>query len=95
MIDCKISTKLCDDLLISIAQQSQITKLTLSNIHLSDRVFGFVVQMVAENDILRELDLSWCEVRKQNLARLVETLSDNRTLTHVSLAWNELLELQQ
>ena len=62
---------------------------------MSGREFSSVISMVINSDILRELDLSWCEVHRQNLASLVEAMSENRTLTHVSLAWNELLDLPQ
>ena len=62
---------------------------------MSGREFSSVISMVTNSDILRELDLSWCEVSRQNLSNLVEAMSENRTLAHVSLAWNELLELPQ
>lgn len=47
-----------------------------------------LVQIIAENSKLRELDLSWNELPPHDMLELTGVLAKNRTLTFVNLSWN-------
>jgi Ran GTPase-activating protein (RanGAP) involved in mRNA processing and transport len=49
-----------------------------------------LVQIVAKNSKLKELDLSWNELPPNEMCKLTEVLAKNRTLTYVNISWNFL-----
>jgi hypothetical protein len=51
-----------------------------------------LIQFIQNNEYIRELDISWSEVRQSTYARLLESLADNSKLTHLTFTWNIILE---
>lgn len=92
LIDLKTSIHCSEQLLSAMSQQCYIRNLTLTNVCFSDRSFDTLIRFLTDSKILRELELSWCEVRQSSYSKLMEALADNTQLHHLTLDWNFILE---
>ena len=77
-----------------LLEKSRIKKLALVNLQHNERSFDAVVEFVKMSSYLKELDLSWSNVRPAIMLRLLKEISQNDSLVSLSLAYNELLEDQ-
>lgn len=64
----------------------------MANLNMSDRVVEKLISFLAQNEYVRELDISWSDVRQVSLAKLSEALALNKRLRYLVLPWNSLLE---
>ena len=92
LIDCKISSKISQELIFELAIRCNLEKLSLVHSNLTDSTFKVLITVIRESQDLKHLDLSWCEKNSADFTSLYEVLSTNRTLTHLSLSWNTLFD---
>lgn len=57
---------------------------------LTEQCLSVLVDILNASKSLCDLDLSWNELRPQNLKALLVALSSNRTLSYLNLSWNNL-----
>ena len=74
--------------------KSRVKKLALVNLQHSERSFDSVIEFVNRSSYLKELDLSWSNVRPVIMLRLLKEISENSSLVSLNLAFNKLLEEQ-
>ena len=74
--------------------KSRVKKLALVNLQHSERSFDSVIEFVHRSSYLKELDLSWSNVRPVIMLRLLKEISENSSLVSLNLAFNKLLEEQ-
>ena len=94
LIDCRISPTLIEQLMGLLLQKSRVRKLSLVNLQHTERSFDSVANYVDQSQYLKDLDLSWSNVRPVIMLRLLKKISQNTSLVSLSLAYNELLEDQ-
>lgn len=63
LTDLKIQQKTTEDLIGELVKESYLRSIALVNMSMSDRIFALLMQLIASNEYLRELDISWSEVR--------------------------------
>lgn len=71
LIDCRISPTLIEQLMGLLLQKSRIRKLALVNLHHTERSFDSVVRFLQLSCYLKDLDLSWSNVRPAIMVRLL------------------------
>lgn len=91
IIDCKMSATLIEDLMENLSE-SKLKKFALVNVHHSDSSFDKVVEYVHESLYLRDLNLTWSNVRPALMLRLLKEIQTNASLHNLSLGFNQLLE---
>ena len=94
IIDCKVPPTLIEQLLDELLCNSRVKKLALVNLQHSEKSFEKLAIVVKQSIYLRELDISWSNVRPPLMLKLLKELSENSTLESLSLAYNQLLEEQ-
>ena len=94
LVDVRISPTLIQHLMRLLLEESRVKKLSLVNLQHSDKSFESVIEFVHYSCFLKELDLSWSNVRPAMMLRLLKEVSVNDSLVSLSLAYNELLEEQ-
>lgn len=92
IIDCKIVSKISQQLVFELAICCKLEKLSLVHCNLTDPTFKVLIKMIPKSDQLKQLDLSWCERNSADFLDFYEMLSENRQLTHLSLSWNSLFD---
>lgn len=75
-------------LLDEILNKSRVKKFALVNVQHSDRSFERLVELVKESLHVRDLDISWSNVRPQLMLRLLTELPENTTLESLNLSYN-------
>ena len=73
---------------------SSLTKLSLVRANLSDVSFGRLCYYVAHNRSLKELDISFNDLRPRRMKEIVDVLGQDRKLVNVNLSWNTMLEAE-
>ena len=74
-MDNKIQQKTTEELLLSLYKESYVRKFSMINLNAGDRVFSYLIQYIENNEYLRELDISWSEVRLSTYTKLLESLA--------------------
>jgi hypothetical protein len=59
-MDCKISSKISQELVFALAIKNDLEKLSLVHCHLAGHAFKTLIGVIREADEIKELDLSWC-----------------------------------
>lgn len=75
----KMSSEVTQNLLLKITEDSQIRKLSLVNTGLPPESIE-QLKLLVKKGLLRELDISWNQMRPTAMQDLVECLGSNRTL---------------
>ena len=73
---------------------SQVRSLALVNSTQTEKSFVETVRFIKESHWLKELDLSWTQVRTNQWPSLIEIVKDHPALQKLNLAHNRLLESQ-
>ena len=94
LIDVRISPTLIEKLMGSLLNTSRVKKLALVSLLHTDRSFESVIEFVRGSFYLRELDISWSNVRPSIMLPLLKEISTNQSMVSLTLAYNELLEEQ-
>lgn len=77
LIDIKISSDITNELFELLRIKSSINKLALVHLNISERNFEILVEYIEKTKTLRELDLSWCEIRSHSFSKLFTAFSNN------------------
>ena len=51
--------------------------------------------IVAESNVIRELDISWNVLKPQSYNTLIESLGSNKTLVSLNLSWNRIVDSKE
>ena len=51
--------------------------------------------IVAESNVIRELDISWNVLKPQSYNTLIESLGSNKTLVSLNLSWNRIVDQKE
>ena len=66
MIDCTISKNVLQRLLDGLLVQSQLTKLGLVRVNITDQSFATLMEYFRASTLLEEIDLTWAEIGKKS-----------------------------
>jgi len=92
IIDCKIFSKISQELVFELNIQCNLEKLSLVHCNLTDPTFKVLIKVLENATELKNLDLSWCERNSADFLDFYEVLSENKRLTHLNLSWNSLFD---
>ena len=66
LIDCTISKNVLQRLLDGLLVQSQLTKLGLVRVNITDQSFATLMEYFRGSTLLEEIDLTWAEIGKKS-----------------------------
>lgn len=85
-----INKKVTQQLLDTILEKSQLVKLGLVRVNLTDQSFATLLEYVRTSGLLEELDLTWTEIGKQSWVPFFEWIKDNKRLKSVNISYNRI-----
>lgn len=89
--ECKVSSAALNSILTAVKEKMFLRKLSIVNASMNEHNnLALVRDIIEQSKMLIDLDISWNELRPQNIKGIIEALSKNRTLQYVNLSWNNI-----
>ena len=92
IISCNIGACVTNQLIEELLEMSTLAKLSLVRANLSDVSFSRLCYYVGNNRNLKELDISFNDLRPKRMKEFVDMLALDRKLVSVNMSWNSLMD---